>query len=353
MLPRSCGGRMEDQLMMRKLIATTALGVLAFSAPAMAQEEMTLKLAHIAPATHYLWEQGAKPFTEAVTESTGGRVRFDVYPAGQLGKDYISILNSGIADVVFFVANYAPDKFPLTSVVELPSPYKTSCEATARFWDLAQDGGLLNEQEYKPQGIHVLFVSSLRPYTVMTTGKQVAGLGDVAGLKLRANGAAMDKAVRALGGVPVRVPSPEAYDALTRGTVDGGVYSYLSLPEFKLDQVFHHAVDGVQIGSPGIVFAMSERGWERLPEDVKAAMTEAALPAQEGLCAWQDAEETKVRDRLVAEQGFTVNTLSAEEAAQWNERLATVASVWLDELKAVGKDGEALLQAYMGEQPTN
>nr|WP_279578049.1 acyl-CoA dehydrogenase family protein [Paracoccus versutus] len=106
----------------------------------------------------------------------------------------------------------------------MPSPYKTSCEAMARFWDLAQEGGLLNEQEYKPQGIHVLFVSSLRPYTVMTTGKQVAGLGDVAGLKLRANGAAMDKAVRALGGVPVRVPSPETYGGAGLGISEAAIF---------------------------------------------------------------------------------------------------------------------------------
>lgn len=333
---------------MRKFMAAVAFATLATAAPASAQEEMTLKLAHIAPATHYLWEQGAKPFAEAVTERTGGRVKFQVYPAGQLGKDYTSILSSGIADVVFFVANYAPDKFPLTSVVELPSPYKTSCEATAKFWELAKEGGVLNEQEYKPQGIHVLFVSSLRPYTVMTTKKQVTDLDSLAGLKLRANGAALDKAVRALGGVPVRVSSPEAYDALTRGTVDGGVYSYLSLPEFKLDQVFHHAVDGVQIGSPGIIFAMSEKGWRRLPDDVKAAMTEAAVPAQKQLCGWQDNEELKVRDRLVAEQGFTVSKFSPEEAARWNEKLATVSGTWLKELSAVGKDGKAALEAYMG-----
>lgn len=272
--------------MKRKFVTAAVWAALAAGAPAMAQETVNLKFAHIAPATHYLWQHGAKPFTEAVTQGTGGRVTFDVYPAGQLGKDYVSILNSGIADVVFFVANYAPDKFPLTSVVELPSPYKTSCEATARFSELAREGGLLNEQEYKPQGIHVLFVSSLRPYTVMTTSKPVTDIDTLAGLKLRANGAAMDKAVRALGAVPVRVSSPEAYDALTRGTVDGGVYSYLSLPEFKLDQIFKHAVDGIQIGSPGIIFAMSDKGWQRLPDDVKARMTEAAAAAQNALCAW-------------------------------------------------------------------
>lgn len=201
--------------MMRRLIATTALGVFAAAAPAVAQE-MTLKMAHITLDSHYLWQQGGKPFTEAVMAVTDGRVVFELYPAGQLGKDYISILNSGIADMVFFVANYAPDKFPLTSVVELPSPYKTWCEATAKFWALAQEGGLLNEQEYKPQGIHVLFVSSLRPYTIMTTGKQVDSLDSIAGLKLRANRAALDKTTRALGAVPVKIGSPEAFDVVRR-----------------------------------------------------------------------------------------------------------------------------------------
>ena len=105
---------------------------------------------------------------------------FEVYPANQLGRDYLTLVNSGVADMAMIVTSYAPDKFPLSAVTELPGLYETSCDAVGKFWNIAQDGGKLDENEYKPLGLKAVFlvttvlgVTGLLPAILADTGATV------------------------------------------------------------------------------------------------------------------------------------------------------------------------------------
>ncbi len=332
-------------------LAVSSAMFLSGVAGAAAQDVIRLKLAHQLPATHYLWEQGLKPLAEAVTAATQGQVQFDVYPAGQLGKDYYVLLKGGIADITMIVTSYAPDKFPLSSVTELPGIYSTACEATGKFWELAKPGGPLNEGEYAPLGLHVLFVSTLPSYRFSTATKKVTRLEDAGGLKIWANGAAMDKTIRSLGAVPIRMTAAELLDSVTRGTIDGAFFPYSSLSQYRLESRIGHVVEGVQLGSGSLVVAMSAKGWNGLPEKVRDSMMVASSRVQRELCAWMDGEQDGVRQRLVKENGLTVTTLTDEQAALWKERVDGVAAAWAQEMDKLGRNGTALLQAFRAAAP--
>ena len=73
----------------------------------------------------------------------------------------------------------------------------------------------------------------------------------------------MDKSVRLLGAVPVRVTSNEFYDALTRGTVDGGMWPVGSTKVVGLEKALSYAVVGPQLGAGSTFFAVSEKAWQR------------------------------------------------------------------------------------------
>ncbi len=328
--------------------AVATFAVVAAANPALAQSPRVLKLAHVFPATHYLWTQGGQVFANEVEKASGGRIKFEVYPAGQLGKDLLALFNSGLADLAILIPSYAPEKFPLTSVAELPGLHDSSCDGTARLWNVAKPGAMLSEGEFKSLGFHPLFVNVLPPYGVMTTSKSIANLDVLAGLKIRANGPAMDKTVRSLGAVPVRVSSPELYDALTRGTVDGAFFAYQGLIGPGLQKILKYSVTGAQLGAGAIVYGVSTKTWNGLPDDVKQMMTKAGLTAQETLCKWSDAEDAKAKEKIVAQDGHTLKTLSPQEAAQWNGKVSAVAEAWTKEMDAAGKKGSELLRAYKG-----
>lgn len=339
--------------MIRNLIRAAALAAALLAAlPAAAQGPRVLKFAHLFPASHYLWQQGGEPLATELEARAPGRIKFEVYPAGQLGKDYYSLLRSGIADITIIAPSYAPEKFPLTSVAELPGLYSSACEATAKLWNIAKPGGLLNETEYKALGLHILMVTVLPPYAIMTSGKATPTLEELKGLKLRANGAAMDKSVRALGAVPVRISSPELYDALTRGTVDGTILPYSGLPTYRLEKALKHSVAGAQLGSGSVIYAMTTKTWAGLPDDLKEVLTAASLKVQGSLCKWQDDDDARVRDRIVAQDGHQIVTLSAEQAALWSERVGNVAAAWTQEMDGSGKKGSELLRAFKAARAT-
>lgn len=339
-------GYLRSKLANAGKLAALLVAFAGASTAAMAQDALNLKFAHVLPATHYLWEHGAKGFTEAVTAATNGQVSFEVYPAAQLGKDKVTVLQSGLADIVMLIPSYTPDKLPLSSVSELPGFYSNSCEGTAKFWEIAKPGSVLYEEEFKALGIRPLFVTILIPYRILTSSKEVLTVADMAGLKIRANGAAMDKTVRALGGVPVRASSPELYDAVSRGTVDGALFTLNALEQYSLEEVINHMVEGPQLGSASVVFAMSEKGWSALPDNVKEAISAAAEVTQNSLCDWMDNDEKQVREKFVSTGTIKPATLSADEIAVWHERVGTVADDWAKEVDSVGKKGTALLEAF-------
>lgn len=325
-------------------LSVSALGLAAAST--FAGEAQTFKISHLFNSTVYLWEHGGQTFVDEVDRAAAGRAKFEVYPSGQLGKDLISTLKSGLADISIIPVSYAGDKLPLSSVAELPGTYGSGCEGTRKLWNVAKQGGPLNEAEYATQGMHVLFVTSLPPYHI-TTARPVTGeLSSISGKKIRANGAAMDKTVRALGAVPVKISAAELYDSISRGTIDGGLYNYLGIPEYHLEDVLKHSVEGPRLGGVAIVFAMRAQSWQGLSDEMKNVFTEAAAKAQTALCEWTDSNDAAIRDRIAANNGHTVVKMTPEQIAEWEKATEVVVSGWKQEMDAAGKNGSAMFDAF-------
>jgi TRAP-type C4-dicarboxylate transport system substrate-binding protein len=343
---------MQRTLKFLNASAVCLTGIMVTLSHAHAQETITLKLAHPLPAGHYAWEQGIKKFTETVTKSTNGKVRFAVFPAGQLGKDNYALLKSGLADVAMVITSYAPDKFPMTSVTELPGLHTTACQATSKFWELAKPGAILATKEYTPRGIQALFVSTLPSYRLMTTSKKVTSLDQIAGLKIYANGQAMDKTIRALGGVPVHLTGSELHDGLSRGTLDGAIFSYSSVPQYGLQKELRYSIEGPKLGSTSWFVAVSAKTWKALPEDAKKAMTAAGIQTQRDLCAWMDVDVENARNRLTKENGHSVLNLTAEQTAQWDAKIGNVPGEWAAEMDRAGRGGAELLKKMQAASST-
>jgi TRAP-type C4-dicarboxylate transport system substrate-binding protein len=334
-------------------LALFALAATSTITSAQSQEVLKLKLTHPLPATHFLWVEGMKKLTDSVTEKTNGKVQFEVYPASQLGTDHFTALKSGLADVAMIVTPYYPDKFPLTSVTELPGMYSTSCEATNKYWQLAKPGGVLDKYEYAPRGIHILLASTLPPYSLSTVSKKIETIDDLSGKRIWATGAAQDKTIRSIGAVPVRMIASELFESISRGTLDGVLMNYIAHTQYKLETKLHYSVQGVELGSGSWVMAMNEKAWQALPKDLRDTFTTAGATTQTNLCKWMDTESQKSLAQVTA-AGMVVSTLSPAQQTVWKTKISTVAADWAAEMNAAGKNGTELLEAMRkasGEAP--
>lgn len=328
----------------RSLTAAVLLGMIGGAAAA--DDTITLKFTQPWPANHPQWVHGGQVFVDHVTAATNGRVKFEVYHAAQLGNDSLGLLSSGLADVALTSTNYAPDKFPLSGVTELPGNFESACEGSRKFREIATAGGPLFENEYGPLGLHPIYMAISPPASLVMHEKKVSSLADINGLKLRAAGGAASETIRELGGVPMQTVASELYDALSRGTIDGAMYYYVGMPSFSLEEVFHTGVDNLHFGAGAVLATMEQSRWEELPPDVQKAIEEGSAAAEQSLCSWFDENEKGIRDQLVADRGFTVTSLPDSDLEVWGGIQEKIGEAWAKTLDEHGHKGIEVLDAF-------
>jgi TRAP-type C4-dicarboxylate transport system substrate-binding protein len=327
-----------------------AVSVLALSLPlsTMSAQALELKVADSFPAGHYLVRLMLKPWMDDVTKRTDGAVTFSYYPNQQIGKaaDVLRLTQSGVVDIGYIGPSYVSEKTPLSEVAQLPGAFDTSCQGTLAYWKSARDG-VLAKQEYAPNKIKLLFEVVLPPYQVWTAKQKVETTNDMQGLKLRTTGGAQDLTLRALGAVPVRMAAPDAYESLSRGTMDGLLFPMESVVAYGLDKLVKHATEGVSFGSFIVAYSINQSVWDKLPDDVKKAMDEAFESIEPTACAAVDKEQDGTRQHM-KDEGVSFNPLSEATRAEMKEKLRGVGQEWAAGLDSRGKQASAALKEFEG-----
>lgn len=328
-------------------LSLVVLAAALAAAPAHAQDKkLVLRVADSFPQGHYLSRYATKYWMETVTATTKGAVEFEHYPAEQLGKakDLLALTLSGVTDVGYVGTSYVSDKMPLSAVAQLPGSFATACEGTLAYWKLAKDG-ILAQKEFAPNGVRLLFTLVLPPYQVGTTKQKIEGLKSLEGLKIRSTGGALDAVVRKLKAVPVQISAPEIYEAMSRGTVDGGVLPFSSLFPYELHKLLKYSTIGENLGSFVANYVISEARWKKLPENVRKAMEDAGEAATKRACALVDKDQDADIEKL-RQAGMTLVKLPATEHAALAALMASVGQEWAETLDKRGKSGTEVLQAF-------
>ncbi len=324
----------------------------AFAAAApVAAQEVTIKIADSLPADHIITQYTTNVFMERVKEELGDRVAFEHYPAQQLAKakDILSITQAGIADIGYIVPSYVSEKMPLGGVVELPGEIASSCEGALAYAHLVQPGGKLDELEFQPNGVRVLYNVALSPYqAIFSKRAEVASLADFAGKKMRSNPGAMELSLQSAGATPVRMTPPEIFDAMSKGTIDGALLPFASTFSYGLNQIVSSATRNANFGSVGITYSISQRKWDSLPADVQDVLTRIGREVTESACKTFDDAEKELATRMV-DEGATVFDLSDAEKATLAESFQSVAKDWADALDKRGKQGSEILSDFRAE----
>lgn len=319
---------------------------LLMPAAARAEGEVTLRLGDSFPAGHYIADKVTKWFMEQVVERTGKKVKFEYYPAEQLGKakDMLSLVQTGVADIAYVAPSFTTDKLPLSGVAELPLGFSTSCEGTQAFFKLASDG-IIQQRELAPNNVRLLLTIVLPPYQVFLRGPGLKTSADLKGLKIRTSGKAKELAVAALGAVPIQIATPDVYQALSRGTIDGMLFPYSSIFSYDLQDLSKAASIGENFGSFIVTYMISERRWRALPPDVQKVLTEVGREATDRGCKISQENEVADQGRL-KERGVSEVAFDAADKEAIAREMAGIGKAWAKELDGRGKPGTPVLDAF-------
>lgn len=332
--------------MLRTGRALVAFGLLTASLSAANAEPVRLRVADSFPKGHYLVKLLLDPWMEQVKKRTNDAVAFDYFPAQQLGKatDMLKLTQTGVVDIGYVAPGYASDKMPVSEVAMLPGAFDNACQGTLAYWKLARQG-IIAEQDYVGNKIRLLLVVVLPQYRILTVKSPIRDVADVSGLKLRSTGGAQDLTLRAIGAVPVRMAAPEAYESLSRGTMDGLLFPLESVVAYGADKLVKYSTDSTGFGSFVVAYSISDAAWSKLTPEVQKAMVDAAEELVSAGCKAVEASEAETKAKLEG-TGVKFEALQPEPKAKFGALMKGVGKSWADGLDGRGKRGSDALKQF-------
>ena len=312
---------------MKKLlcVALALVMVLGLAITANAERQVTLVMAEVNPLDTIVGKTDAF-FAEKVEELTGGSVKIDLQAAGVLGSenDVLDAIANGDDSIdisrisAFALTTYGCQKASLLSI-----PYTWT--GRDHFWAFA-DSELAAEFLNEPQEIGLplrgIFYGE-EGFRHFFTREPVAGIKDLAGLKLRvSNDPVMVGMVNGLGASATPIAFGELYSALQTGVVDGAEQPIANYKANAFPEVANNLIlDGHTLGAIQVV--ITDTAWEKLTEEQQAAVMEAGKLAQEFNRQLSQDAENEVLEELKADG---CNVVEVDNPAEWAEACAEVIS---------------------------
>jgi TRAP-type C4-dicarboxylate transport system substrate-binding protein len=330
-----------------KKAALAAVAVVCVAGGALAQAPTKIKIADSFPVGHYLPKYFTTPMVERLKANPAAKgFEFEYYPAEQMGKakDFLALVQSGVIDIAYVAPGFVSDKMPLSVVSELPLDFSGSCQGTLAYWNLAKPGGLLDKKEFAPNGVRLLFTIVLPPYQVITR-KPFATLKDLEGMKIRASGSAKELVLKKLKAIPVLMPTPDVYESLSRGTIDGVLFPFNSLAPYEIHKLSKTGTIGENFGTFVANWVISEKRFQSLPAGVQQDLTAMGEQLTRSACAQVEKDEAGDIEKVKA-AGVKLTPLSAADKAALASVLQDVAKDWADNLDKRGKSGTEVLNAF-------
>lgn len=335
---------MFDNSLARTALGAAAAAMLALPGSAGAE---TLRFAHFVPPAHVVTPSIVEPLLAAAEQGSGGTLKIEVYPGGELGpgpvEQYVRAIN-GVADITWGLAGYTSSQFPLSMIVELPGVVEAAGSGHAAVWAAYED-----HLKGEFPGTVPLALWTSEPNVLILRDREVRSPEDLAGLQIRVSGAVPGRVIEALGATPVQMPAPEMYNALQTGLIDGIMTGSSAIRDFRLNEVANVFVTGASLGNILFYVVINAEVYDGLPAAERAALDSIAGVdlSRSGEEGW-NAVATETLTALRADPAKTVIDLSEDEIAAFNARTLPVRDTVVGELDGQGLPASAVLAAMTG-----
>ena len=170
---------------------------------------------------HILNDQTYQRWSADVAKASNGTLKFEVHSNGSLvpARSTMQGIRDNVAVVGIVYPAYTPAEFPLNNIInDLVFVSDDDIAAAFAYTELALQNPKLQAEWKKNGGVFAGGYST--PVYNFVCGKAIRKLDDAKGLKIRTAGGAQSEWVKAIGAVPVSVPSPDIYTGLERGSID-------------------------------------------------------------------------------------------------------------------------------------
>ena len=199
-----------------------ALGAsLPMAAPSLSlAQTKELRLGLITPVGHS-WNKAALVLGDKLKAATNGRMTMTVFHSGQLGNESAMMqqLQSGALDMGFIQAAELGSRVPHLAAINAPYLVR-STPAVAKF---VRHPEVLKLFDVLPATTGTVGLGwGITGMRAIFSSRDLQSLADIKGMKLRINPTPVYRDFyQLLGAAPTPIPTPQVFDAMSNGQVDG------------------------------------------------------------------------------------------------------------------------------------
>jgi TRAP-type transport system periplasmic protein len=331
----------------RTLIQTgIAASVGAAGLSGFAQQVVTLKFHTFMSPQSNVWLTMHKVWMDKVEKESDGRIKFEGYPAMQLGGTPVQLYDQardGVVDITWTLPGNTAGRFPRVEVFELPF-MMTNAEATSKaYWEYVQTVAV---DEFKEN--HVLALQVHGPGVIHTVDRQIKSVEDLKGLKIRAPTRQVTKLMGFLGATPVGMPLPGIPDALSKGTIQGCVIPWEVVPSVKVHELTKYHAEfnpaGGSLYTTAFVMSMNKAKYNSLPPELKKVIDDNSGLQTSGWLGKTQQGNDPIGRKAASDRGNNIFTMEVQEAQQFRRASRFVEVEWTEDMNKRGYNGYKLLE---------
>lgn len=278
---------------MKKFAAAVSF---ALAATGVQAQEFKFNLGVVLDATHPV-TIGLRRMSEVAEKESGGKIKLEIFPSSQLGSQRELWQNTqagligGIVEPTAQMANYVKE----FGVLDLPYLVQNADQAFKLL-----DGPVVEKEltaKTPAAGFRVLKYYEVTFRNVYTR-TPVNSINDLKGKKIRViPNPTFIALFKGFGSAPTPMAFGELYSAIQQGVVDGAendAVTYFTSKHFEVAK--NYALTNHLMLVNTMFF--SEKQFQRLPQDLRAVLTRAAVEGSRTTMADRNAKDKKVLDDL-------------------------------------------------------
>ncbi len=303
--------------------------MLGLAMPDLVAKTIIIKLGHVDPADIFSSKKGAatRIFKDIVESETGGAIRVQLHPAGQLGgeSELIESIKLGVIQMSM-VSGAMSSVFKPAMVLDIPYLFSTGPVA----WKVldGEFGKELAVAILNSTGIRVLAYGETGFRNFTNSKRIIRKPSDLKGLKIRVMETPLYVTmIKALGASPIPITWPAVYTSLQQKVVDGQENPIATIIQAKLNEVQEYlTLDGHSYSADFLI--INDRFFRKLSKDHQRVIRHAAIVAGTTGRAIQQLASTMGVSALM-EKGIKVYSLTDAERAQFKNATQGPVIKWM------------------------
>lgn len=227
---------------------------------------------------------------KAVREKTEGKVVISYLGGPEVADafDQFEALRNGIVDVILAAGAYYRPQIPEAGTLLLTRLPASGLRKSGYY-------NLMYKIHLEKGNVILLGIGGGQGAFRLYSNKKIEK-PDLKGLRFRVSPVYVPL-VKALNGTPVMMKPPEVYQALERGVIDGYGWPYIGMMDMGWHEVTKYVIDH-PFYSMDSTFLMNRESFNKLPENLRELVKEAAIEAENEWEKFFEDRKIKENERL-------------------------------------------------------